>query len=211
MNAKKPVLLVVDDTITNIELAEDILGADYELLVATDGQQALELARTEGPDLILMDVMMPVLDGLDACRRLKSDPGTASIPVIFLTALTDTEALIAGFHAGGIDYVGKPFHPEELQARVATHVSLKQARDRERALVRELEDALANIKQLSGLLPICASCKKIRDDKGYWNQLEVYISDHSEADFTHGICPDCAKAFYGDYPTEGVKKPNPST
>lgn len=206
MSPTKPVLLVVDDTITNIELAGEILEADYELLVATDGQQAVELAQAESPDLILMDVMMPIMNGLDACRRLKADPSTERIPVLFLTALTDTEALIEGFRAGGVDYVGKPFHPDELQARVATHVALKQARDREQALIKELETALAQVRQLSGMLPICASCKKIRDDKGYWNQIEVYISEHSEADFTHGICPDCAKAFYGDY--FGTKDPS---
>lgn len=199
MNRERPVLLIVDDTITNIELAEEILGSSYELLVAMDGLQALELARDESPDLILMDVMMPVMDGLEACRGMKEDPDTREIPVVFLTALADTEALIRGFQAGGVDYVGKPFHPEELQVRVATHLALKQARDRERALVRELEEALANIKQLSGLLPICASCKKIRDDQWYWNQLESYISAHSDATFTHGMCPDCAKVFYRDY------------
>ncbi len=196
MTHEKPVLLVVDDTMSNLELAGLILGSDHEVLVATDGQQAVALATAEQPDLILMDVMMPVMDGLEACRRLKADPRTREIPVIFLTALTDTEALVKGFHAGGVDYVGKPFHPEELQARVATHVALKRSQDRERALVKELENALARVKQLSGLLPICAYCKKIRNDQGYWSQLETYISDHSEADFTHGICPDCARAFF---------------
>jgi DNA-binding response OmpR family regulator len=142
-----------------------------------------------------MDVMMPVMDGFEACRRIKADPRTQDIPILFLTALADTEALLHGFEAGGVDYVAKPFHPEELRARVTTHVALKQARDQERILRGQLEEALASIKQLSGLLPICANCKKIRDEQGEWNPLEVYISEHSEADFTHGICPDCAKAF----------------
>jgi response regulator RpfG family c-di-GMP phosphodiesterase len=94
-----------------------------------------------------------------------------------------------------VDYVGKPFRPEELQVRVATHVALKLAKDRERALRQELEEALGQVKQLSGLLPICSWCKKIRDGEGAWNSLEDYISAHSEADFTHGVCPDCARAF----------------
>ena len=115
--------------------------------------------------------------------------------MIFLTALADTEALLRGFQAGGVDYVGKPFRPEELQVRVATHVALKQARDRERTLRRELEEALRQVKQLSGLLPICAWCKKIRDEEGEWNQLEAYLSSRSEAGFTHGVCPDCARAM----------------
>lgn len=195
MQPHHPTLLVADDTPTNLALVDSVLGEDFELLIATNGQEALELAFAELPVLILMDVMMPVLDGFEACRRIKADPRTHDIPVLFLTALADTEALLRGFEAGGADYVAKPFHPEELRARITTHVALKQARDQERVLRHELEEALANIRQLSGLLPICATCKKIRDEKGTWNPLEVYISEHSEADFTHGICPDCAKAF----------------
>jgi CheY-like chemotaxis protein len=193
-------LLVADDTPSNIQLVDEILGSDYEILAAADGQEALEIAFEQRPDLILMDVMMPVMDGFEACRRLGADPRTEGIPVIFLTAFADTEGLLRGFGAGGVDYVGKPFHPEELRARVATHVALKQAQDRERALRKELENALANVKKLSGLLPICASCKKIRDERGEWNQMEVYITARSEAGFTHGICPDCAKEFRTEFP-----------
>ncbi|MFZ1375295.1 MAG: response regulator [Geothrix sp.] len=195
MEPRNPTILVADDTPTNLELVDSVLGEDFELLIATNGQEALDLALAEGPLLILMDVMMPVMDGIEACRRIKADSRTQDIPILFLTALADTEALLRGFSAGGADYVSKPFHPEELRARVATHVALKQARDQERVLREQLEEALASIKQLSGLLPICATCKKIRDEQGAWNPLEVFISEHSEADFTHGICPDCAQAF----------------
>ena len=191
-------ILVADDTPTNLELVDGILGPEYEILIATQGLEAIEMALSERPELILMDVMMPILDGLEACRRLKADPRTTEIPIIFLTALSDTEALLRGFQAGGVDYVGKPFHPEELRARVATHISLKQAQDRERALRKQLEKALARVKQLSGLLPICASCKKIRDEVGGWSPMEVYISTRSEVGFTHGICPDCAKSFLAE-------------
>jgi CheY-like chemotaxis protein len=193
-----PTILVADDTSTNLELMDSILGSDHEILVATHGQEAIELARAELPDLILMDVMMPGMDGYEACRQLKADACTSHIPVLFLTALADMDALVKGFEAGGVDFVTKPFRPEELQARVRTHIALKQARDRETALRKELEASLAEIKQLSGLLPICATCKKIRDEQGGWNPLEVYISEHSEADFTHGICPDCSKAMLAE-------------
>jgi len=193
-----PTILAADDTPTNLELVGGILGSEHEVLVATHGQEAVELAQAELPDLILMDVMMPGLDGYEACRRLKADERTRHIPVLFLTALSEMDALVEGFKAGGVDFVTKPFHPEELQARVRTHLALKQARDREAALRKELEASLAQIKQLSGLLPICATCKKIRDEQGGWNPLEVYISDHSEADFTHGICPDCSKALLAE-------------
>lgn len=195
MTLNNPTILVADDTPTNIQLVDAILGQDHEILVAANGQEALEIALAELPDLILMDVMMPVMDGFEACLHLKAEARTQDIPVLFLTALTDVGALLRGFQVGGLDYVSKPFHPEELRARVATHLALKQAQDRERALRKELEAALANVKQLSGLLPICATCKKIRDEHGEWNPMEVYISTRSEAGFTHGICPECAKAF----------------
>lgn len=188
-------ILVADDTPSNLELVDGILGADYEILAADNGEEAVAAARNELPDLILMDVMMPVMDGFEACRRIKADELTRHIPVLFLTAVADTGAVLRGFEAGGIDYVAKPFQPEELKARVSTQVALKQARDREDALRSELEASLAHIRQLSGLLPICATCKKIRDDRGVWSPMEAYISGHSEAGFTHGICPDCAKAF----------------
>jgi CheY-like chemotaxis protein len=193
-----PTILVADDTATNLEFVDSILGSDYEILVATHGQEAIELAQAELPDLILMDVVMPGMDGYEACRYLKADDCTSHIPVLFLTALADMDALVKGFEAGGVDFVTKPFRPEELQARVRTHIALKQARDREAALRKELEASLAEIKQLSGLLPICATCKKIRDEQGGWNPLEVYISEHSEADFTHGICPDCSKTMLAE-------------
>lgn len=193
-------ILVADDTPSNIQLLDEILGSEYELLAAANGQEALETALQERPCLILMDVMMPVLDGFEACRRLKADPRTEGIPVIFLTALADAEALLQGFQAGGVDYVGKPFNPEELRARVAIHVALRQAQERERRLREQLEEALASVKKLSGLLPICASCKKIRDEQGEWNQMEVYITTRSEAGFTHGICPECAKEFRSGFP-----------
>lgn len=198
MSTPLPTILVADDTACNIELANEILGSEYEILVAADGQEALDIALSERPDLILMDVMMPEMDGFEACRCLKADARTRDIPVIFLSALVDTGPLLRGFEVGGVDYVGKPFHPEELRARVATHIALKQARDLERSLRQELEEALANIKQLSGLLPICATCKKIRDENSEWKPLETYISTHSEAGFTHGICPECAKDFRTD-------------
>jgi PleD family two-component response regulator len=191
----KPTILVADDTPTNIELVEAILGAEFEILFAPDGVVAVEIAQAEVPDLILMDVMMPILDGYEACQRIKADAKTCEIPIIFVTALADNEALMRAFASGGVDYVSKPFHPDELRARVATHIALKHALDKERALRVQLEEAMTHVKQLSGLLPICAQCKKIRDKQGQWNPMEVYISEHSEADFTHGLCPDCIKAF----------------
>lgn len=192
-----PHILIVDDIPRNLQVLALLLDkAGYRVSMAMDGAKALEMVQVEPPDLILLDVMMPDLDGLEVCRRLKADAAVREIPVIFLTARAELEDLQEGFRLGAVDYVTKPFRGAELLARVAIHVKLRQALERERGLRRSLEETLAQVKTLSGLLPICARCKKIRDDNGYWNQIEAFISAHSDADFTHGICPECSSALY---------------
>lgn len=192
-----PHVLIVDDLPRNLQVLALLLSkAGYRVSMAMDGVQALEMVRVEAPDLVLLDVMMSGMDGLEVCRVLKADSRLREIPVIFLTAKAELEDLQEGFRLGAVDYVTKPFRGGELLARVATHVSLKLALERERDLRRSLEETLAQVKTLSGLLPICARCKKIRDDSGYWNQIENFISAHSDADFTHGICPECSTALY---------------
>jgi CheY-like chemotaxis protein len=197
VNEPPPHILIVDDVPKNLQVLALLLDkAGYRVSMAMDGPQALAMVAQEPPDLVLLDIMMSGMDGLEVCRRLKADPGTREIPVIFLTARTELEDLQEGFRAGAVDYVTKPWRGAELLARVATHVSLRRALERERDLRRSLEASLAQVKTLSGLLPICARCKKIRDDNGYWNQIESFIAQHSHADFTHGICPECSRAMY---------------
>jgi putative two-component system response regulator len=120
----RPRLLLVDDEPTNLQVLRHILQADYRLLFATDGQRALQVAREQQPALILLDVMMPQLDGYAVCSALKADAATASIPVIFITALTDSQDETAGFEAGAVDYITKPVSPPVVRARVRTHLSL---------------------------------------------------------------------------------------
>lgn len=120
----RPKLLVVDDEATNLQIIRQVLQADYRLLFARDGEKALHLAATEKPDLILLDVMMPGLTGLETCLRLKADPHTRPIPVIFVTALTDVNDESAGFAAGAVDYITKPISPPVMCARIRTHLSL---------------------------------------------------------------------------------------
>ncbi len=117
-------VLVVDDTEANLDLLMEALGEAYRVSVALDGETALEAMAEETPDLVLLDIMMPGLDGYEVCRRLKADPRLARIPVIFLTAMTDLENKTRGFQLGAVDYVTKPFEVMEVQARVKTHLSL---------------------------------------------------------------------------------------
>ena len=177
-NQSEPLILIVDDNPQNLQVLGKLLTeSGYKLCIAQSGQEALEYVRTRMPDLILLDVMMPEMDGYTVCQRLKEQQGFKHIPVIFLTARTDTADIIKGFEVGGVDYVGKPFNSIELLARVKTHVE---------------------IKTLRGLLPLCSNCKNVRDDAGMWKRLEAYIENHTETLFSHGVCPDCMQELYGE-------------
>lgn len=196
------VLVVEDEFIHRTMLVQTIMQTGCVVWEAEDGNSALDLISKQLPDLILLDVLMPGLDGFELCRILKARPETGNIPIIFISALDEVEDEIKGLEVGAVDYIYKPINSAIVKARVLTHLDLKYHRDRLEEMVVErtaaLQDALDKIKTLKGLLPICAACKKIRDDRGYWNKIEVFIENHSEAEFTHGICPDCAKRLNPD-------------
>jgi PleD family two-component response regulator len=190
-------ILIVDDIPENISaLAIALESEGFDIKTAAGGEQALQIVHNDSFDLILLDIKMNGIDGFETCLALKKSDATKDIPVIFLTVSKETEAVVNGFACGGVDYIAKPFRQEEVCARVRTHLYLRALVKEKEKLIGELKEALAKVKTLSGLLPICSSCKKIRDDKGYWNQIETYIRERSEADFTHGICPKCAKMLY---------------
>ena len=184
-NNKKTLVLIVDDNSQNLRFLGKMMAENgYEPAMARSGAQALEFVLKEKPELILLDIMMPEMDGYEVCKELKSDKITANIPVIFLTAKTEIDDLVKGFEVGAVDYVTKPFKSAELLARIKTHIELKRARE--------------EIQTLRGIIPICARCKKIRDDEGFWKQIEIYIEKHSDAMFSHGLCPDCSNEIYGN-------------
>ena len=146
-------ILLVDDTLANLAVLSAALEPEgYEILVTSDGATALSLAAKARPDLILLDIMMPALDGLQTCRRLKQDESTSSIPVIFLTARGEMEILVEGFAVGAVDYVVKPFRGEELLRRVSTHVRLSrlslELREKNRALEAQRSAARLQVKLL---------------------------------------------------------------
>ena len=199
-NMSKKTILIVDDIPTNLDvLFKQLELSNFRVLVAQDGASAIRQAEFARPDIILLDVMMPDLDGFETCRRLKANEITSEIPVIFMTALSDIDSKVKGFEVGGVDYVTKPIRWQEVFARVTTHTKLRTLQKDLQEKNVELQEALDNIKVLKGLLPICTSCKKIRDDQGYWQQVEIYIHDHSEADFTHGFCPGCIQELYPEH------------
>lgn len=187
---EKPIIMIVDDAAENLRILIELLKDDYQLIPLKSGKIALEkLAEDPLPDLVLLDIVMPEMDGYELCTRLKVDPRTREIPVIFITAVSEAMDDAKAFEIGAVDYVPKPFNPLTVKARVNTHIKLHRT-------VKELQDAMKDIRTLSGFIPICASCKKIRDDKGFWSQVEIYIQDRSDAQFSHGICPDCLDTIY---------------
>ncbi|MCX6928317.1 MAG: response regulator [Verrucomicrobia bacterium] len=160
---------------------------------AVNGLQALEMSRALKPDLVLMDVSMPEMDGLEATRHIQEE---CPRPVVLLTSHEEPDIVtLAGLYGAGA-YLVKPAEPLSLERTMAIAVARFADLMTLRRLNAELETALREIKTLRGLIPICCYCKKISDDKGFWNQVEAYVQEHSEARFTHGFCPDCLNKLY---------------
>ncbi|MFC1975187.1 response regulator transcription factor [Chloroflexota bacterium] len=188
------ILIAEDDPVSRRMLQATLIKWDYEVVVTSDGHEAWQtLQQKDAPRLAILDWMMPGMDGIDICRKIRATSESEPFHLILLTIKGETEDIVAGLQAGADDYVTKPFQPEELQARVQVGVRVVQLQLELADRVKALEEALAQVKQLQGMLPICSYCKNVRIDQNYWEQIDIYIAEHSEADFTHGICPDCRK------------------
>ncbi|HEY9162686.1 MAG TPA: diguanylate cyclase [Desulfomonilia bacterium] len=149
-------ILIVDDYPANIKVLGELLREKYEVLVATNGLKAVTLAREKAPDLILMDVMMPEMDGFSAASIIKKDKLTEEIPIIFITAKGETEDIVKGFEVGGQDYITKPFNPQELFARVNTHLELQQSKQALKDYALELEKVNNELKESNAMLEFMA-------------------------------------------------------
>jgi DNA-binding response OmpR family regulator len=171
----------------------------YEVLEASTGQECLDAVRDHHPDLVLLDVMLPDMTGVDVCKQVKNNETLKDIYVILASGVRiSSENQAEGLDIGADGYIVRPIPNREFIARVQAGERIKRAEDalrekerQQQTLISQLEEALAEIKTLKGCIPICATCKKIRDDEGYWEYLEAYISKHTDATFTHGICPTC--------------------
>jgi len=196
MDHKAYRILIVDDERHNIKVLTEFLHAEYRIMAAKNGENALKAAQSSNPpDLILLDIIMPGIDGYEVCKQLKENDRTKNIPIIFVTAVSEVMDAAQAFKLGAVDYITKPCNPLTVRARVKTHLKLY-------ATMRALKEALKEVKTLNGLLPICSYCKKIRDDKGYWKQIEAYIQERSDATFSHGICQECAKKYFPEFDLE---------
>jgi len=198
------ILIAEDDCTSRAMLSAILVKNGYEVIETINGSEALSaLQLPDAPRLAIIDRLMPEMDGLEVIRRVRAQQATNAPYLVMLTSMGAKGDIIAGLDAGANDYLTKPFDPGELRARIEVGrrlVEMQEALIESRALisakVQELRLALEQIKTLRGIVPICANCKKIRNDKGYWQQVEVYVHDHTEAEFTHGICPECIQKLY---------------
>jgi DNA-binding response OmpR family regulator len=186
------ILIAEDDAVSRRLLELCLLRWGYEVIVAKDGIEALNvLSRENRPPLAILDWMMPGIDGIELCRKIRAKQDLIPTHIILLTARNGKADIVYGLEAGADDYIAKPFDRDELRARIQVGMRLVELQRKLAERVDDLTHALQQVKQLQGLLPICSYCKKIRGDNNYWQQVESYISTHSEAQFSHGICPEC--------------------
>lgn len=178
---KQPLLLIVDDTMENLKVLGSVLKSEnYKIAIATNGHQAIAIANDIKPDLILMDIMMPGMDGYETCKKLKSIQKTREIPLIFLTAKIDNEDIIKGFKVGAVDYITKPFNSYELKARARTHIELKISRD----LLQQKNEILEKLSITDGLTGLFnhryitdSLARLIDENKRYKQPLSIAMFD----------------------------------
>ena len=188
---KKNTILIVDDLPSEVVLLGEVLTPNHEVLFATSGAQALELARRTFPDLIILDVVMPGMDGFEVCRRLKADPCLAAIPVLFLTVQDDPEREYTGLALGALDYLAKPVPPPLLLARVLNHLKLKALYEQQIALVAELRGKPRTRSRNPPRL--CAWCQRIRTNEGRWTPRETLAPPGPALQWGFTVCPDCIR------------------
>lgn len=189
------ILVVEDDANVSAVLEARLETYGYTVCATADtGQKAIEASATHQPDLVLMDILLKgKMNGIEAAEKINQQQ---NVPIVYLTCLNSNEIMDRAIRTNPYGYIVKPYDYGELRSCIAVALAKYQsALDRE-SLISELKDALQQVKKLSGLLPICAACKKIRDGEGSWHAIEDYIAEHSEADFSHGVCPTCAHRLY---------------
>jgi sigma-B regulation protein RsbU (phosphoserine phosphatase) len=200
-------ILIADDDLLTRRLLEKILAkSGHEVVAAGSGSEAWQiLSGQDPPALAILDWMMPQMTGVEVCRKVREAGGSAPSYLVVLTSRGQTDDLVTAFEAGADDYITKPFEAEELRARVSVGVRMVTLQQQLADRILALEESLAHVQQLQGLIPICAWCRQVRSDGNFWEKVESYLGKRSGLQFTHAICPTC-KAKQ----TEGLKQLRPA-
>lgn len=186
------ILIAEDDPISNHILKTTLVKWGHEVVSTQNGAEAWEQLQPEdAPSIVILDWMMPGMDGLEVCRRVRQSQRSIAPYIILLTANHGVDQLVMGMDAGADDYLTKPYHRDELRVRINVGARIIELQARLAARVRELEATLEHVKHLEGILPICSYCRKIRDESDEWQSVESYVVTHSQALFSHSICPSC--------------------
>lgn len=206
-------ILIVDDSPTDLMFLEGLLEAPGRIIhTAATGTEGLSAVAAHELAVIVLDVQLPDMSGIEVAQTLRDSENTKYIPIIFVSGTrTAEEQIFKGYDAGAVDYLIKPVNPDLLRSKVRVFCQLNAQRrtiehQLEQIMIKnsELQERLTQIKTLRSLIPICASCKRVRDDSGYWESIEGYLREHSDTEFSHSICPDCSDRIYPDL--QSVKK-----
>lgn len=194
------VLIADDDSITRKTLEASLSSWGYDVETVEDGDQALEaLAKDNRAGVAIIDWMMPGLSGLELCKKVKETQTDHPPHMIMLTSKDLQADIIEGLSSGADAYIKKPFFNDELRARIQAAERIVELQDALKSKVEELEESLTHIKQLQGIIPICMHCNKIRSEQEDWERMEKYIMEHSDATFSHGVCPECVEEHYPEH------------
>lgn len=209
MTSSPAIFLVEDEALIAMELRDRLTTLGYTVCgQAARGEQALEKIPALAPDIVLMDIRLAgALNGVETATLLRE---RCDVAVVFLTAFSDTELIQQVGAAGSFGYLVKPFEERELHATLQVALCRHAADRQMRETNRQLQAALAKVKQLEGLIPICMYCKKVRDPKSYWHQIESYLSAQTDAKFSHSLCPECYEKYMRQIDSEIDEVPPPS-
>jgi len=190
------ILIADDDPFVRKLLASKLAKWEHAVYaVASRSEAWAYFSRTDEPCLAILDWLMPGIDGPEVCRLVRSFRPDAAIYLLLLTANSERSDKVEGLAAGANDYVTKPFNEAELYARVQVGMRMLELQQQLAGRIEQLSVALARIRKLEGLLPICTYCKSIRNDLNYWQTVEHYICEHADVAFTHGVCPGCLETL----------------
>ena len=198
------ILIAEDDPVSNEMLGFLLKQWGYQVVATRNGVEAWQaLQANDAPRLAILDWQMPEMDGVEVVRHVRLNADLKHVYLLILTSMSRPDEIVSGLEAGANDYIIKPFKAPELRARLSVGARMVELQLELAERVAELEKALSEVKQLRGILPICASCKRIRGDGGKWEAVESYVREHTNAEFSHGLCPDCAQRDWGTAATVG--------